>query len=113
MLKTRSLVVQSDLKRENLVFEYVNINLHKFIQQYHPMDSHLIKVGCTLVLLILLLNCFPELLTFVPLLFFSCCIRTSDIFSFQVLIFLLSNPITYNFENQLFDSGIEASSFMQ
>ncbi|KAK9196018.1 hypothetical protein WN943_004146 [Citrus x changshan-huyou] len=39
----KSLVVQSDLKRENLVFEYVNINLHKFIQQYHPMDSHLIK----------------------------------------------------------------------
>ncbi|KAH9672760.1 protein kinase domain-containing protein [Citrus sinensis] len=89
----KSLDVQSDLKRENLVFEYVNINLHKFIQQYHPMDSHLIKVGCTLVLLILLLNCFPELLTFVPLLFFSCCIRTSDIFSFQVLIFLLSQYI--------------------
>ncbi|KAH9672759.1 protein kinase domain-containing protein [Citrus sinensis] len=39
----KSLDVQSDLKRENLVFEYVNINLHKFIQQYHPMDSHLIK----------------------------------------------------------------------
>ncbi|KDO42160.1 hypothetical protein CISIN_1g043346mg [Citrus sinensis] len=40
MMKSMSLWVH---KRENLVFEYVNINLHKFIQQYHPMDSHLIK----------------------------------------------------------------------
>lgn len=119
---THLIMIYCHLYAENLVtgcskwseeckpcFWVFDINLHEFIQQYHPMDAHLIKMGCNLVLLILLLNCFLILFLWCS----SLAASEHRIFSFRVLIFLLSNPITFNFENQLFDSDIESSIFTQ